>query len=277
MPPLPVPPLTLESEEVSRFNRRFGVRLADGARVEAVLYRGDTLCVSSQVGCAVGCPFCASGAQGLQRPLRFEELVGQVEAVEARHGPLRRLTLSGVGEPLHAPDAPRFVAWAKERGTPASLTTSGGPLRRLERWLRDVPHNGLTLSVHAGREPTRARLVPRGPSLAELVATLRAALPELSRRRKKKLALAYLVLAGENDVDAEVDAFAARFAPLGLAVHLYAYNPVPTSDAQPISRARYEALYARLSDAGLRVRMSSQARVEANGGCGTLVALRAAR
>ncbi|HJL21241.1 MAG TPA: hypothetical protein RMH80_03350, partial [Polyangiaceae bacterium LLY-WYZ-15_(1-7)] len=108
-------------------------------------------------------------------------------------------------------------------------------------------------------------------------ATLRAALPELSRRRKKKLALAYLVLAGENDVDAEVDAFAARFAPLGLAVHLYAYNPVPTSDAQPISRARYEALYARLSDAGLRVRMSSQARVEANGGCGTLVALRAAR
>ncbi|MFW5921609.1 MAG: hypothetical protein ACOCUS_07195, partial [Polyangiales bacterium] len=51
------PTVRLDSEEVGRFNRRFGVALADGARVEAVLYRGDTLCISCQVGCAVGCPF----------------------------------------------------------------------------------------------------------------------------------------------------------------------------------------------------------------------------
>ena len=76
-----------------------------------------------------------------------------------------------------------------------------------------------------------------------------------------------------NDHDAEVDAFARRAAPLGIPIHLYALNPVPTSDHRPTTRARYEEVYARLTGRGLRVRMSSKARVEANGGCGTLVAL----
>ena len=67
----------------SRFNERWLVRLRDGAQVECVLYRGDTLCVSSQVGCAVRCPFCASGARGLSRGLELDELIGQVEAVRA--------------------------------------------------------------------------------------------------------------------------------------------------------------------------------------------------
>jgi 23S rRNA (adenine2503-C2)-methyltransferase len=268
---------TLTHEEVGHFNRRFVVRLADGASVEAVLYRGDTLCVSTQVGCAVGCPFCASGAGGLVRPLRFEELMAQVEAVRALAPELARFTLSGVGEPLHCPDAERLVRWARSAGLRASLTTSGGPLQRLADWLLDVPHNGLTLSVHAGTEPTRARLVPKGPPLGALFGQLGQVVPRLSARRRKKLALAYLMIEGENDRDDELDAFAARALPLGAAVHLYAYNPVPTSDARPVSRARYEAAYARLTSLGLRVRMSSKARLEANGGCGTLVALRRPR
>jgi 23S rRNA (adenine2503-C2)-methyltransferase len=79
-------------------------------------------------------------------------------------------------------------------------------------------------------------------------------------------------VAGENDDAAEVDAFLARARPLGLSVHLYALNPVPGSPYRAVSRERYEALYAQMKAAGLRVRMSSKARIEANGGCGTLVA-----
>ncbi|NLY93869.1 MAG: radical SAM protein [Myxococcales bacterium] len=264
----------LVHEEAGRFNRRFVVRLVDGASVEAVLYRGDTLCISSQVGCAVGCPFCASGANGLVRPLRLEELCAQVEAVRAVAPGLRRLTLSGVGEPLHCPAAPDFVLWARELGLPTSLTTSGGPIEKLAHWMREVPHNGITLSVHAGTEVTRAKMVPKGPSLERLFGALEAIVPSLSRNRRKKVALAYLLLAGENDADDELDAFAARARGLGVFVHLYAYNPVPTSDAKPVTRERYEAAYARLTSQGLRVRMSSKARIEANGGCGTLIARR---
>lgn len=261
---------------VSSFNRRFRVELDDGASVEAVHYRGDTLCVSSQVGCAVGCTFCASGAYGLARPLLSEELWGQLTEVRALGLEVKRVTVSGVGEPLHNHRAVRdFVLRCRQERIAPSLTTSGGPIERLVEWL-GLPHNGLTLSVHAGSEAVRARLVPRGPALSELLACLVAELPKQSRSRRKKLALAYLLVRGENDAEAELDAFIERFAPLALTVHLYAYNPVPTSSHQPVERAQYEASYERLRTAGLMVRMSSQARIEANGGCGTLVALRRA-
>ncbi|MBL8720103.1 MAG: hypothetical protein JNL79_29220, partial [Myxococcales bacterium] len=172
-------------------------------------------------------------------------------------------------------DASRaFVAAVGRRGLRATLTTSGGPLARLRTWLVDEPHQGLTVSVHAGTEAVRARLVPKGPDLASLFATLGEVVPQLSRKRRKRTALAYLLLAGENDADAEVDAFVARARDLGLFVHLYAYNPVSSSDCRAVDRARYEAVHARLVAAGLTVRMSAQARIEANGGCGTLVAIR---
>lgn len=266
--------MQLTLAEDSTFNRRYRVQLADGGAVEAVLYRGDTLCVSSQVGCAVGCPFCASGAQGLKRPLQFEELVEQVEQVRASHGALKRVTVSGVGEPLHNAEAlGHFLLWCRDARLGMSLTTSGGTPSQLRRWL-GLPHNGLTLSVHAGTEPTRARLVPRAPRLQQLYEVLEEQVPLLSRKRRKKLALAYLLMAEANDSDAELQAFADRAAPLGLAVHLYAYNPVPTSAQQPVTRQAYERAYDRLRGAGLLVRMSSKARLEANGGCGTLVARR---
>ncbi len=268
-----------QGDAESAQNVRYVVALDDGAEVEAVLYRGDTLCVSSQVGCAVRCPFCASGANGLGRHLTADELGAQVALVAARPegASLARITVSGVGEPLHNLDAvASFLDAMRARRLPPSLTTSGGSAERLRRALA-LPHNGFTLSVHAGTEPVRARLVPHAPSLAVLFDTLRVALPALSRSRRRKVALAYLLVADENDTDAELDAFASRVGPLDQPVHLYAYNPVPTSSARPVSRVRYEAAWERLREHGLVVRMSSTARIEANGGCGTLVALRPRR
>lgn len=258
---------------VSTFNRRFRVELDDGAAVEAVHYRGDSLCVSSQVGCAVGCPFCASGAGGLARQLSSDEIWAQLAAVRGRGLTVARATVSGVGEPLHNQRAVReFVLRCRAERVAVSLTTSGGPLDRLVEWF-GLPHNGLTISVHAGTEATRQTLVPRGPPLASLFDCLGRELPQTSRSRRKKIALAYLLVDRANDSEDELASFSEQVAPLGLAVHLYAYNPVPTSAHQPVTRARYEAAYAQLRAAGLTVRMSSQARVEENGGCGTLVAL----
>jgi 23S rRNA (adenine2503-C2)-methyltransferase len=265
--------LSLLEERAEGLNRRFVVRLHDGASVEEVLYRGDSLCVSCQVGCAVACPFCASGARGLARPLALEELEEQVLAVEALGERVARVTVSGVGEPLHNPAVPSFIAWCRARRIAPSLTTSGGPLARLREAIH-LPHNGLTISVHAGSEETRALVVPRGPALDPLFEVLRDEVPRLSRSRQRKIALAYLAVAELNAGDEELDAFIERARPLGLWVHLYAYNPVPTSAHRAVTRVRYEAMYRRLSASGLRVRMSCKARVEANGGCGTLVAAR---
>lgn len=260
----------------SHWNERFVVRLDDGAKVECVLYRGDTLCISSQVGCAVRCPFCASGQRGLARGLELDELVGQVEAIRSRGAALARITVSGVGEPLHNHRAvTEFREWCSRERLGMSLTSSGGPLARLREWLH-APHNGLTLSVHAGTESVRETLVPNGPALEPLFEVLRDELPRMTRRRRKKTALAYLLVDRVNDSQAELARFAARAEPLGLRVHLYAYNPVEGLGFARVSRERYEQAYSQLTAAGLRVMMSSRARVEANGGCGTLVALRRA-
>lgn len=266
--------IEIASEHPGAQNHRFVVALGDGAAVEAVLYRGDSLCVSTQVGCAVRCPFCASGAGGLARNLSLAELVGQIEAVRSRGHALARVTFSGIGEPLHNATAVRdAIDWCRSAGLAPSLTTSGGPTRRLREAL-GWPHNGLTVSVHAGTDAVRARLVPEGPRLDELFATLREGVSSLGTRRRKKLALAYLLVARENEAPEELEAFADRAVPLGLAVHLYAYNPVRTSQAAPVARAGYERAWKQLRDRGLVVRMSSTARTEGNGGCGTLVASR---
>ena len=265
----------LEHADSNGSNVRWRVRLADGARVECVLYRGDTLCVSSQVGCAVRCPFCASGANGLGRSLTLAEMVGQMDAVRALGHRVLRVTMSGVGEPLHNHHAAQeFVRACHARGIAPSLTTSGGPLARLREWLH-APHNGLTISVHAGSEPVRARMVPHGPALEPLFALLQDEVPRMTQRRRRKTALAYLAIEGENDGDAEVDAFVARARGLGFRIHLYAYNPVAHSRYAPLPEARYAAIYERMASAGLRVAMSSRARIQPNGGCGTLLALHA--
>ncbi len=258
-------------------NVRYVVRLDDGAEVEAVVYRGDTACLSTQVGCGVRCPFCASGANGLSRSLDADTMMRVLARLEAEGHAIARVTLSGSGEPMHASDAcAEVVRRCHARRTPASITTSGGPLPRLSTWLSvdAPPHNGITISVHAGRESTRAKMVPGGPPLEGLFALLAERVPQLPRKRRKKIALAYLVIEGSNDTDDEIDAFAERARPIGAAIHLYAHNAVPTSPLRGVSRERYEAIYERMRARDLVVRMSSQARLEPNGGCGTLVAVR---
>lgn len=269
--------MELLAEHHAQDNRRFLLGLEDGGRVEAVIYRGDSLCISAQVGCAVGCPFCASGAQGLDRPLSFAELREQVEVVKSLVEPqgaeILRVTVSGVGEPLHNQAAvEELCAWCAQQGLTMSITTSGGPLRYLARWVMDIPHRGLTISVHAGTQGVREVMVPRGPSLDSLFETLAQGLGKITNARKKKIALAYLVIKGINDHDEEIDAFIARVQPLGLKTHLYRYNPVPTSDLAGVTMERYYEIADRIRAQGIQVRRSSQARTRANGGCGTLVA-----
>src|SRR5262249_7708531 len=153
-----------------------------------------------------------------------------------------------------------FVRHCHGAGLAPSLTTSGGPLPRLRHWLH-AAHNGLTISVHAGSEAVRARTVPKGPALEPLFAALHEEAPRMTQRRRRKTALAYLLVDGLNDGDDELDASVARAQPLGFRIHLYAYNPVPTSAHARVSEQRYAAAYARLARSGMRVAMSSKSRI----------------
>ena len=253
-------------------NNKFPVVLDDGLAVEAVYYGSGTLCISSQAGCAVGCPFCASGSRGLHRSLTVGELQQQVEEARRRGHRLLRVTLSGIGDPLHNGEAVEpFLEDCRRQGLPVSLTTTGAPLRALERFL-DLPHNGLMISLHAGAAATHRALVPRGPDFGALWQLLDRVLPTLSRRRRRKVGLNYLLLAGVNDSAQELAALATRLASHPeLTLHLLCCNPVPGSPLRSPAAAEMDRFHGLCRRRGLNVRRPNRWRVRSEGGCGTLV------
>lgn len=254
-------------------NLKFLVPLADGLAVEAVWYGSGTLCVSSQVGCALGCPFCASGFGGLRRSLSADELLGQLAAARRRGVEPQRVTVSGIGEPLHNPLAvAEFIEQCRRQGLPVSLTTTGSPLTALRDFLM-LPHNGLMLSLHAGTAATHRRLVPRGPDLEALWMLLEEALPALPRRRRRKVGINYLLLAGCNDSPDELAALAESLRRLPeLTLHLLTCNPVAGSAFASPPQAAVDAAHAFLVARGLHARRPNRWRTLSEGGCGTLLA-----
>lgn len=241
--------------------------------METVWYGSGALCISSQAGCAVGCPFCASGARGLFRSLSSGEMVEQVAAAERTGLIPSRITVSGIGEPLHNPASVReLMAWCRRRNLPVSLTTTGSPLPVLEEFIIQSD-NGLMLSVHAGTSATHRRIIPRGPDYDDLWSLLGSAWPYLSRRRRRKIGINYLLLEGFNDGDSELSSLIGRLRPFPeITVHLLVFNPIPGKDFRSPSSARVNDIYSMLADEGFNVRRANFWRRQREGGCGTLLA-----
>lgn len=252
-------------------NSKYLVPLADGLSVEAVYYGSGTLCISSQAGCAVGCPFCASGSRGLLRNLSADEMWLQLESARSAGYDPVRVTVSGIGEPLHNFHATRtFLGRCRDEQIPVSLTTTGGPLTLFKEALQ-WPHNGLMLSLHAGTPATHRLLVPRAPSLDTLLDALEGGLVSLSRRRRRKVGINYLLLQGINDERTEflpLIPFFLRFPELTL--HLLICNPVPNSSYLSPPVQKIDELHAWLVAQGVSVRRPNPWRNQQSGGCGTL-------
>ncbi len=251
----------------SELNRLFVFELEDGFAVEAVHYRGDTLCISTQVGCAVKCGFCASGRHGLFRNLSFEEMIFQYYEVSTLHK-VRRIAIAGIGEPLaNWKNVRRAFMFFKDRGFKVSFYTTGFPLQNLKELL-SLPHNGVSLSIHFLKEDLRRELMPHAGRLSDLLSTLREILPTLSRKRRKKISLAYLLLRDVNDSRSDLELLGKLAKELGLGVTLLYYNDV--AGFKPVSPQEYEDAFLFLKSMGVRVTLSNRFRRDPIGGCGTL-------
>lgn len=264
----------MDERTVTGENVRMAVALDDGLSVETVYYGSGTLCLSTQAGCAVGCPFCASGRGGLRRSMERGELERQVACARARGWQPRRLTLSGIGEPLH--NFPAVRAFVETSELPVSLTTCGGPLAHLEAALC-LPHNGLMLSLHAAEATLHRQLLPGAPSLPTLLETLPRVLSGLPRRARRRFGINYLLLAGVNDRRPQLDALLGILAAMPeTTLHLLVCNPVPGSSFRSPSPPAVDAIRAYLAARHRHVRRANPWRRRAEGGCGTLVAGRQA-
>lgn len=219
--------------------RRYLLRLADDRTVETVFMpeeSRDTICISSQVGCAVDCKFCLTALMGLERNLTAGEIVGQVLLVAARHGlsPGSRqmnVVMMGQGEPLlnlaNVLKATRLLVDAKGIGMSErriTVSTAGIVPRIVELGLQPVRPK-LAISLNASSEEQRRELMPvtRKWHLKDLLETCRA----YPLRSWEKLTFEYVMLKGVNDSDADARRVAKLLANLSAKVNLIALNPGP--------------------------------------------------
>ena len=252
----------------------------DGLPVEAVLMvyrRRATVCVSSQVGCALGCAFCASGASGLRRDLTAEEMVDQVLhfARELRQDArqVTNVVFMGMGEPFANYDqtlrACRLLNDAAGFGLAArglSISTAG-VVPAIRRFTDEPLQINLAVSLHAATDELRDRLVPLNRRYP--LDVLLAACTEYVGARRRKLFFEYVVLAGVNDGDDQVAALARRLRWPLYHLNLIAYNETGGEFTRP--RARELAAFRdKLTAKGLSCTLRRSPGEEIEAACGQL-------
>ncbi len=276
---------TLASDDLTE---KLVLQLHDGARVESVLVPmkagRTTLCVSTQVGCAMACTFCATGTLGLTRDLTAGEIVAQVHAAQtyalAQGRRIGRLVYMGMGEPLHneAGTYDSVTVLMDHHGGPgfgpkAIVISTVGLVPRLRRFSETFGGRvGLALSLHAGTDATRRQIVPaaRKNSLADL----KAALLDHPLPGSRHLMLEVVVLPGINDTPEELDGIAAFADGLSALVNLIPFNPFPGAPYASPSVDEVRAMLTGLLARGTQVSVRWPKGRGAAGACGQL-ALRA--
>ncbi|GAB4280232.1 MAG: 23S rRNA (adenine(2503)-C(2))-methyltransferase RlmN [Deferrisomatales bacterium] len=218
--------------------RKLLLRLADGERVETVLIPDEerlTQCVSSQVGCAMGCAFCRTGTMGLVRHLTAGEIVSQVVLARQLLGPERRVTnvvFMGMGEPLHNLDnvVRAFRILSDDHGlniTRRRLTVSTCGLVDAMRRLPAEVLPSLAVSLNATTDAVRDRIMPVNRRYP--IAVLLEALKELPLPPRARHTIEYVLLGGVNDSPEDARRLVRLLSGVRCKVNLIAYNPHESS------------------------------------------------
>ncbi|NPA52828.1 MAG: radical SAM protein [Aquificae bacterium] len=251
-------------------NKLIQVKTSDNYTVESVYYR-NTLCISSQVGCPVRCTFCASGMYGLKRNLSYEEIINQYSLATSKGYSITNIAFAGIGEPLLNWENTKKAFWLfKQKNLKISFYTTGFPLKNFEELLA-LPHNGITLSIHAVTEEKRKKLIPKSANLEDLLKILENHIKPLSNRKKKLYSLAYLLIKNTNDSQEELENLANIAKKLNIPISLLKYNPIEDLPYQTTSDKDYEKAFLFLKEKGIRVTLSTRYRTRKIGGCGTLM------
>jgi 23S rRNA (adenine2503-C2)-methyltransferase len=238
-----------------------------------------TQCISTQVGCAMGCVFCASGVAGLKRHLGPEEIVAQVllgRSLLDEGEDLRNVVYMGMGEPLHNYEAtarslrlllhPEGIGLSSRRVT----VSTSGLVPEIGRLGRDFGGQvALAISLHAADDATRSALMPinRRYPLAELMAALRA-YPLPKRRR---ITVEYTLVSGRNDEPAEAKKLARLLRGLPVKINLIPMNPIDASTLGPPDAARVAAFQGVLIEAGYSCFVRRRRGDDVSAACGQLV------
>lgn len=260
------------------------VEMPDGERVETVLIPQlqdssvVTQCISSQVGCAMGCVFCASGVAGLKRQMSAGEIVAQVLLGRRELEPdqrIRNVVFMGMGEPLHNYDAlaRALVLLTHTEGLDLSkrrvTVSTSGLVRQIDRLGQDFEGQvQLAISLHAVRDEDRSAIMPvnRKHNLAELMAALR----RYPMAKRQRITIEYTLISGVNDSTRDADEMVALLRGIPVKVNLIPMNPIDASTLRAPDHAGVARFRDRLTSLGLSVFVRKTRGDDVAAACGQL-------
>ena len=270
--------LRVERKQVSRLDGtiKYLWRLEDDNCVETVLMRykhGNTVCVSSEIGCAMGCAFCASTIGGLVRRLTPAEILSQVIFTQKDSGlPISNIVLMGIGEPLDNFDnVMRFLELVNHPDgmnigmRHISLSTCG-LTEKIDKLADLQLQLTLSVSLHAPDDETRSQIMPvnRAVGVEKLMASCRSYFEKTGRR----ISYEYAMIDGVNDNDAQADLLAARLKGMPSHVNLIPLNDVRESKLKPSKRVA--AFQKRLESHGITATVRRKLGGDIDASCGQL-------
>jgi len=281
----PLVPLTQAALQTARDGtRKLGFRTHDGRNIESVLIPDDdparnklTLCISSQVGCAIDCQFCATATLGFGRNLTAGEIVAQVyRATTLAERRPTNLVFMGMGEPLHNFDnvARALTLLEHQWGaafSPRRLTVStAGLVPGIEKLGALTPNPNLAISLNATTDDVRTRIMPinkKWPIAALLDAARRYPLSH-----GRRVTFEYVLLAGVNDADADADRLPRLLKGIPSKINLIPWNPFQGPQFERPSAERIRTFQERLRAADMAVYIRTPRGDDIDAACGQLAA-----
>ncbi len=258
--------------------RKYLFALSDGNMVESVLMKykhGNSVCISSQVGCRMGCRFCASTLDGLERNLAPSEMLDQIYRIEADLGErVSNVVVMGTGEPMDNYDnLLTFIHMlTDEHGANISqrnLTVSTcGIVPKIRQLAEEHLQITLALSLHAPNQQKRLELMPiaRTYDIAQAVDACRYYAAETGRR----VTFEYSLVAGVNDSQQDARELASLIGGMNCHVNLIPVNPIKERDYHATKRGEVLAFQNRLADYGINVTIRREMGSDIDGACGQL-------
>ena len=266
--------------------RKFLFRLSDGNLIESVLIPASpalyglpsdrrTICLSTQVGCASGCKFCASGLDGWKRNLRSDEIVNQIMAVEEESGErIDNIVFMGMGEPLANYDnlmrAIQIInaPWGISIGARHITISTSGLVPQIRKLAEQPLQIRLAVSLHGATDDVRSSIMPvnRKYNLSALLEACRY----FTSRKKQQITFEYILIAKVNDSEEQARELAKHARALEAKVNLIPYNKVEGLDWARPSTDRQKRFLAVLRAAGVRATLRREKGDDIAAACGQL-------
>jgi 23S rRNA (adenine2503-C2)-methyltransferase len=262
--------MKLSNKLESEHNILYIFETDDGYKIESVLAKSaECLCVSTHVGCNIGCTFCASCKKGYYRDLNESEILFQAEHVYNERKFLQDLHIGGIGEPLNNFDnVLSTIEKVKDRIHSFSISTSVPSIEKLDRAL-NFDFSRITISLHGITEEVRKKLIPNSIQLEKILEYLREKLQQIPGL-KDKIYLGYLLLEGVNDSKADIDQLISVVQKLNVSIFLMYCNKISDDSILHTDDNRFSEVMTLLKEKNINFSKSSPSRKDKIGGCGTL-------